>query len=126
MDCASQRSSEPSCGGSSSAPAQAATWAFLLQEATGDSECDDLAAAAFDADDGDAESCIGGEDYSVELDDRRLVSWECWMVERASVVVVGGEAACPPSTEKDTAAAAAGGDDNSDRLFWEACIAHGY
>ncbi|PUZ56829.1 hypothetical protein GQ55_5G368500 [Panicum hallii var. hallii] len=121
MDCAvSQlRSSEPS-------PA-AAAWAFVPQEATGDSECDDdlaAAATALDADDGDdAESCSGGDDYSVELDDRRLVSWECWIVESASVVVVGGEAACPAPTED---VAAATGDADSDRLFWEACIAHGY
>ncbi|CAO2184554.1 unnamed protein product [Urochloa humidicola] len=123
--CASQRSSEPSCGGLPSSPAASTAWAFLL-EATGDSECDDdlqLQAAA--AADGDAESCSGGEDCSVDLDDeRRLVSWECWMMESASVVVVvGGESACPASTKEDTAAA---GDADSDRLFWEACIAHGY
>ncbi|RCV25539.1 hypothetical protein SEVIR_5G174700v4 [Setaria viridis] len=118
MDCASNRSSEPS-------PAPAATWAFLLQEATGDSECDDdLQQAALDADDGDAESCSGGEDCSADLDERRLVSWECWMMESASVVAVGGEVACPASTEEGTAAGA--GDADSDRLFWEACIAHGY
>ncbi|RLN23860.1 hypothetical protein C2845_PM07G10640 [Panicum miliaceum] len=128
MECAvSQlRSSEPSCGGGSSPSPAAAAWAFLPQEATGDSECDDDLAAAtptVNADDGDAESCSGGEDYSIELDERRLVSWECWMVESASVVVVGGEAACPAPTEGDAAAA---GDADSDRLFWEACIAHGY
>ncbi|CAL4956599.1 unnamed protein product [Urochloa decumbens] len=121
-DCASQRSSEPSCGGLPSAAAP--TWAFLLQEATGDSECDNDLQAAAGSDDGDAESCSGGEDCSVDLDQRRLVSWGCWMVESASVVVVGGEAVCPASTKEDTAAAA--GDADSDRLFWEACIAHGY
>ncbi|CAO2162498.1 unnamed protein product [Urochloa humidicola] len=124
-DCASQRSSEPSCGGLLPSPAASTTWALLLQEATGDSECDDdddLQAAA--TDDGDAESCSGGEGCNVDLDERRLVSWECWMMESASVVVVGGgESACPASTKEDIAAA---GDADSDRFFWEACIAHGY
>ncbi|KAG2597706.1 hypothetical protein PVAP13_5KG245100 [Panicum virgatum] len=131
MDCAvSQlRSSEPSSGGGPSPPPAAAAWAFLPQEATGDSECDgDLAAAAaaVDADDGDAESCSGGEDCSAELDERRLVSWQCWMVESASVVVVGAEAARPAPAQPEDDGAAADGDADSDRLFWEACIAHGY
>ncbi|KAF8660534.1 hypothetical protein HU200_057637 [Digitaria exilis] len=132
MDCAGQRSSEPTCGGALPSPAASATtWAaaFLLQEATGDSECDDLAGVvAFDADDGDAESCSGGDedDCCVErIDERRIVSWECWMMESAGVVVVGGEAARPASTEAESAATVAG-DEDSDRLFWETCIAHGY
>lgn len=127
------RSSEPSCGGGSSpspAAAAAPAWAFLPQEVTGDSECDDdqqaAAVAAVYADDGDAESCSGGEDHSVELDERRLMSWQCWMVESASVVVVGAEAARPAPAQPEDDGAAADGDADSDRLFWEACIAHGY
>ena len=85
-----------------------------------------VAAAAVDADDGDAESCSGGEDYSAELDERRLMSWQCWMVESASVVVVGAEAARPAPAQPEDDGAAADGDADSDRLFWEACIAHGY
>jgi len=115
-----------SSGGGPSPPPAAAAWAFLPQEATGDSECDGDLAPAAAADDGDAESCSGGEDYSAELDERRLVSWQCWMVESASVVVVGAEAARPAPAQPEDDGAAADGDADSDRLFWEACIAHGY
>lgn len=119
-----------SCGADQHSTA-AATWALLL-EASGDSESDDLAAAAVavsvDADDGDAESCSGGGDDGLEMEElinevigKRLVSWECRMRESASVLVAGAEeegGCCPLlSTEEDA---------EGDRLFWEACIAHGY
>ncbi|KAL6627884.1 hypothetical protein ACP70R_031610 [Stipagrostis hirtigluma subsp. patula] len=120
MERADQRGREPAAapGGSS--------WAAVMLEVTGDSESDGLVAAAeFDTDDGDAESCCGGDDGVEPADGRRIVSWECWMVESAGTAVVGGEAAWPASleTEDDDAAT---GDAESDKLFWEACIAHGY
>ncbi|TVU20827.1 hypothetical protein EJB05_30424, partial [Eragrostis curvula] len=109
---------------SSSETTPSTAWALLL-EASGDSESDDLEAAASiidNADDGDAESCSGGDDEDDGVGvSSRLVSWGCWMVEMsAGVVVVGAEGACPPSPEEPAR------DAEGDRLFWEACIAHGY
>ncbi|KAL6615292.1 hypothetical protein ACP70R_037562 [Stipagrostis hirtigluma subsp. patula] len=119
MDRADQRGRE-------AAASSGGSWAAMMLEVTGDSESDGLVAAAeFDTDDGDAESCCGGDDGMEPADGRRIVSWECWMVESAGTVVVGGEAAWPASaseTEDDAAA----GNAEGDRLFWEACIAHGY
>jgi hypothetical protein len=84
-------------------PSAVATWSSLL-EASGDSESADLPASSID-DDGDAESCSGGDHGSEqELDvvGTRLVSWECWMMESAaSVMVVGawpGDARTPKAT----------------------------
>ncbi|KAL5227549.1 hypothetical protein ABZP36_015814 [Zizania latifolia] len=113
-------------------PVAAATISAPLLEATGDSEADSAPAdnagwSVVHADDGDAESCCGGDDSgggggaagSVEI-----LSWERWMLENASCYMVAGDGVCAASVTED--AAVTGGDAESDRLFWEACIAHGY
>ncbi|KAG8051919.1 hypothetical protein GUJ93_ZPchr0001g32550 [Zizania palustris] len=111
-------------------PAAAIMLAPLLLEATGDSEAETAPAdnagwSVVHVDDGDAESCCGGDDGggsgagSVEL-----LSWERWMLDSASCYMVAGDGLCAASATED--AAVHGGDAESDRLFWEACIAHGY
>ncbi|KAK3160871.1 hypothetical protein QOZ80_1BG0066270 [Eleusine coracana subsp. coracana] len=96
-----------------------------LLEASGDSESDDLAAAAatiIDADDGDVESCSGGDDDGLEElhipGTSRLVSWGCWIMENASAGAEGAYLLLPTEDEARNV--------EGDRLFWEACIAHGY
>lgn len=123
------------------------------QEGTGDSESDAPAAgdrplvvAAGYAED-DAESCSGdgssrapapaasvvvvddlaGEGDESEVDSSMAVPW--WLRTTVQDAAGGGCARPQATAEAGAAAAVAGGASHaaeSNRLFWEACIAHGY
>ncbi|XP_052142607.1 uncharacterized protein LOC127752398 [Oryza glaberrima] len=109
--------------------------ASSLMEATGDSESD---AAAVDrgscpADDGDAESCCGGDQDggggAAAAGSVEALSWERWMREYCAgyqLVVAADDGKCAAPATEDDVAAAGDSDAESDRLFWEACIAHGF
>ncbi|CAL9153825.1 unnamed protein product [Musa hybrid cultivar] len=102
-----------------------------ISEGSGDSDADAIAMApsetmAYDSD--DAESCCGdGDDEGGaavgkgEVEER-CVSWRCWLVERAPEYEVGKVDDRRGANEP----AAAASDAESARLFWEACLAHGY
>ncbi|URE31452.1 hypothetical protein MUK42_35314 [Musa troglodytarum] len=91
---------------------------------------------AYDSD--DAESCCGGggDDeggaaFGKGEVEESCVSWRCWLMERALGYEVGevddrrGANGCRASVTSGEPVAAAS-DAESARLFWEACLAHGY
>ncbi|XP_040376124.1 uncharacterized protein LOC121053324 [Oryza brachyantha] len=110
-----------------SSPAPSSLTLLQLVEATGDSESDSPAGDGgwpVDADEGDAESCCGGDDGGAGSLPAEVLSWDRWMRECAGYhyqQLVAGDGAS--SATEDAAARA---DAESDRLFWEACIAHGF
>ncbi|RRT46431.1 hypothetical protein B296_00040608 [Ensete ventricosum] len=114
-----------------------------ISEGSGDSDADAIAMApsetmAYDSD--DAESCCGGggddDDeggaaFGKGEVEERCLSWRCWLVERAPEYPVGevddrrAAKGCSASVTSGEPPAAAS-DAESSRLFWEACLAHGY
>uniref|UniRef100_A0A0D3ENY2 Uncharacterized protein n=1 Tax=Oryza barthii TaxID=65489 RepID=A0A0D3ENY2_9ORYZ len=57
------------------------------------------------------------------------LSWERWMREYCAgyqLVVAADDGKCAAPATEDDVAAAGDSDAESDRLFWEACIAHGF
>ncbi|XP_073009358.1 uncharacterized protein [Typha latifolia] len=125
-------------------------WIFTTTESSGDSEVDveadaDLTSTVgadnndydddaesysgggrFDAGDGDEEEdadADGGETHG-EVDERWM-SWRSWLMENAAKCE--DDEGCSREDGMDlSAAAAVGGDVERDRVFWEACLAHGY
>ncbi|RRT34684.1 hypothetical protein B296_00053004 [Ensete ventricosum] len=110
-------------------------------EVSGDSEVDDAMAigiaAAYDSDDAESSSgCGGGDDEGGAAGreaDERCMSWSGWLAEYASqyevvadVVVGCDQKGANGSASGVTGPEAAMADAESDRLFWEACLAHGY
>ncbi|XP_062230239.1 uncharacterized protein LOC133927927 [Phragmites australis] len=135
MDCTNQPVPDPE-------PSPATAAVTLPQEATGDSESDtaDLSSVTDWDDNDDAESCSGGyvtsgangdsdeEDVTMEgdvadIDSKMAVPWWRRTLEDAAE----DDGGCAPAVAVEGGAAAGGGHAaESNRLFWEACIAHGY
>nr|AWA44711.1 hypothetical protein SS29K18_000006 [Saccharum spontaneum] len=93
-----------------------------------DNNC--VPAASVDADDGrgaDDDAAMEGDEN--EVDSRMSVPWWRRTVQDAAAGAgAGGGCARPQAAAEGGAAVAAGGSHatESNRLFWEACIAHGY
>ncbi|KAK3137515.1 hypothetical protein QOZ80_5BG0453330 [Eleusine coracana subsp. coracana] len=129
--------------------------AALPREATGDSEESDAdvwvgtAGRSSETDDDDAESCSGGfsggvfigiasddarekfeedDDMTVEVDMAEVDSKMAvpWWRRTGEYAASGGDGGCAPPECGGKLAGGGRAAAESNRLFWEACIAHGY
>ncbi|RLN31086.1 hypothetical protein C2845_PM05G12270 [Panicum miliaceum] len=83
------------------------------------------AAAAGDGSDGDDDD-VGAERGEAEVDSRMAVPWWRRMAVEGAAAAHDDGGCCAPAAEGGAVAGAGGHAAESNVLFWEACIAHGY